>query len=185
MVHHDEWKWTAPNGSDQIGEHRDRRGGNRPHLLVNLRRDRGNSLLRERRERQSRNASNYCNEVPPPHRACPCCVSLRRRTFKGDVQASNVRVGCAPCKGGAFQWVQTPPGNRLACHKLVTARVCRPQREFGLFDQSQESGVACPRNQFHMPDLKAALVERPFGFCRQRQDAGQMAVRICGQRLLP
>ena len=30
-----------------------------------------------------------------------------------------------------------------------------------LFDQSQESAVACPRNQFHIPDLKAALVERP------------------------
>src|SRR6266850_1648735 len=27
-------------------------------------------------------------------------------------QAVNVRVGCAPCKGGAFQWVQAPPGNR-------------------------------------------------------------------------
>jgi hypothetical protein len=26
-------------------------------------------------------------------------------------------------------------------------------------------------------DLKAALVERPFGFCRRRQDAGRMAVR--------
>src|SRR5213080_3861769 len=76
MVHHDEWKWTAPNGSDQIGEHRDRRGGNRPHLLVNLRHDRGNSLLRERRERQSRNASNYCNEVPPPHRCVPLpCIT--------------------------------------------------------------------------------------------------------------
>src|SRR6266849_9806194 len=38
MVHHNEWKWTAAaaNGSDQIGEHRHRRGGNRPHLLVNL-----------------------------------------------------------------------------------------------------------------------------------------------------
>src|ERR1700730_1417535 len=24
----------------------------------------------------------------------------------------NVRVGCAPCKGGAFQWVKIPPGNR-------------------------------------------------------------------------
>jgi len=24
----------------------------------------------------------------------------------------NVRVGCAPCKGGAFQWVEAPPGNR-------------------------------------------------------------------------
>jgi len=23
-----------------------------------------------------------------------------------------VRCGCAPCKGGAFQWVQAPPGNR-------------------------------------------------------------------------
>ena len=24
----------------------------------------------------------------------------------------HVRFGCAPCKGGAFQWVQAPPGNR-------------------------------------------------------------------------
>jgi hypothetical protein len=23
----------------------------------------------------------------------------------------DVRSGCAPCKGGAFQWVQVPPGN--------------------------------------------------------------------------
>jgi hypothetical protein len=28
------------------------------------------------------------------------------------VFASDVRVGCAPWKGGAFQWVQAPPGNR-------------------------------------------------------------------------
>ena len=60
-----------------------------------------------------------------------------------------VRIGCAPCKGGAFQRVQAPPGEMLqpeatgaimeetkwlkpsgkACHELVTARVCRPQRE--------------------------------------------------------
>jgi hypothetical protein len=26
--------------------------------------------------------------------------------------ATLVRDGCAPCKGGAFQWVQIPPGNR-------------------------------------------------------------------------
>jgi hypothetical protein len=25
---------------------------------------------------------------------------------------SDVRFTCAPCKGGAFQWVQAPPGNR-------------------------------------------------------------------------
>jgi len=25
----------------------------------------------------------------------------------------NVRDGCAPCKGGAFQWVQAPPGTGL------------------------------------------------------------------------
>ena len=24
----------------------------------------------------------------------------------------NDRFGCAPCKGGAFQWVKIPPGNR-------------------------------------------------------------------------
>ena len=25
----------------------------------------------------------------------------------------NVRFTCAPCKGGAFQWVQVPPGQTL------------------------------------------------------------------------
>jgi TolB-like protein len=43
-------------------------------------------------------------------------------TFKGrvvDVSEVGRRLGvryvlegCAPCKGGAFQWVRTPPGNR-------------------------------------------------------------------------
>jgi hypothetical protein len=28
------------------------------------------------------------------------------------VKGVQVRSGCAPCKGGAFQWVQAPPGNR-------------------------------------------------------------------------
>ena len=80
-------------GRIKIGEHRDGRGGNCPHLLVNLRRDRGNSLLRERRERQGRIASNYCNEVPPPPGACPRCVSLQHKIFRGDIQASNICSG--------------------------------------------------------------------------------------------
>jgi hypothetical protein len=29
-----------------------------------------------------------------------------------DLDKIDVRVGSAPCKGGAFQWVQAPPGNR-------------------------------------------------------------------------
>jgi hypothetical protein len=57
-----------------------------------------------------------------------------------------VNLGCAPCKGGAFQWVQIPPGETLqpeatgaamevtkwlkpsgiACYELVAARVCGP-----------------------------------------------------------
>jgi len=55
----------------------------------------------------------------------------------------------APWQGGAFQWVQGPPGDSLqpeaigavmevtkwlkpsnSGHDLVTARVCRPQREW-------------------------------------------------------
>jgi hypothetical protein len=28
------------------------------------------------------------------------------------VYSSRDRIGCAPWKGGAFQWVQVPPGNR-------------------------------------------------------------------------
>jgi hypothetical protein len=27
-------------------------------------------------------------------------------------RSRNVRIGCARCKGGAFQWVQIPSGNR-------------------------------------------------------------------------
>ena len=66
--------------------------------------------------------------------------------FSGMAEDCN---GCAPCKGGAFQWVQIPPGEMLqpeatgavrevtnwlkplgkASHELVAARVCRPQRE--------------------------------------------------------
>jgi hypothetical protein len=36
-------------------------------------------------------------------------VALPGSKRAADVQ---VRFGCAPCKGGAFQWVQAPPGNR-------------------------------------------------------------------------
>src|ERR1700679_2659538 len=28
------------------------------------------------------------------------------------VAIRNVRLTCAPCKGGTFQWVRAPPGNR-------------------------------------------------------------------------
>jgi hypothetical protein len=28
--------------------------------------------------------------------------------------SSNVRIACAPCEGGVFQWVQAPPGNRFS-----------------------------------------------------------------------
>jgi hypothetical protein len=28
------------------------------------------------------------------------------------IASADVRLGCAPWKGGAFQWVQGPPGNR-------------------------------------------------------------------------
>jgi hypothetical protein len=30
----------------------------------------------------------------------------------GSAIIDGVCCGCAPCKGGAFQWVQAPPGNR-------------------------------------------------------------------------
>jgi hypothetical protein len=40
--------------------------------------------------------------------------SYRKSCTQMDCTAlkSDVRSGCAPCKGGAFQWVQAPPGNR-------------------------------------------------------------------------
>ena len=27
------------------------------------------------------------------------------------IESAKVRLGCAPCKGGVFQWVRDPPGN--------------------------------------------------------------------------
>ena len=35
--------------------------------------------------------------------------------------AGDVRLGCAPCKGGAFQWVQVPPGNSSSDSASVQA----------------------------------------------------------------
>src|SRR6516165_4990018 len=64
------------------------------------------------------------------------------------LQCRGRRLSACAVKGGAFQWVQGPPGDLLAPeaigavmevtkwlkpsnsgHELVTARVCRPQRE--------------------------------------------------------
>ena len=42
-----------------------------------------------------------------PAGAATACRLLAERTY------SDVRFGCAPCKGGAFQWVQAPPGKSL------------------------------------------------------------------------
>src|SRR5258706_16253222 len=38
----------------------------------------------------------------------PAASTYSRRIWKRSI----VRDGCAPCKGGAFQWVQAPPGDR-------------------------------------------------------------------------
>ena len=70
------------------------------------------------------------------------------RTYLFRRERGKVRTRRAPCKGGAFQWVQAPPGDSLqpeaigavmevtkwlkpsnSGHDLVTVRVCRPQRE--------------------------------------------------------
>src|SRR4029453_9298808 len=46
----------------------------------------------------------------------PPFSAIGERTFSTQSAKScrsrNVRVGCVPCKGGAFQWVQIPSGNR-------------------------------------------------------------------------
>ena len=42
------------------------------------------------------------------HRAAQC----ERQLYGEQFSAANVGRGCAPCKGGAFQRVQAPPGNR-------------------------------------------------------------------------
>src|ERR1700681_3942692 len=51
----------------------------------------------------------------------------------------------------------------------------------GNFDGLMTPTAAGPRNQFRIRHRKAALTERPFGFCSQRQDAGQMAVEATSQ----
>jgi hypothetical protein len=40
------------------------------------------------------------------------CFAVLGEVAGGLFTTPNVRSGCAPCKGGAFQWVQAPPGNR-------------------------------------------------------------------------
>src|SRR5258705_2004191 len=56
-------------------------------------------------------------------------------------------------------------GELMAILDLAAGRRGAPKTEI------ITNALAGPRNQFHIPDLNAALVERPFGFCRQRQDA--------------
>ena len=70
------------------------------------------------------------------------------QAFTEPVLKPDVRFGGAPWQGGAFQWVQVPPGDSLppeaigavmevtkwlkpsiSGHELVTVRVCRLQRE--------------------------------------------------------
>ena len=41
----------------------------------------------------------------------PLSTTTNKKLFVGS-RKDDVRCGCAPCKGGAFQWVQAPPGNR-------------------------------------------------------------------------
>ena len=38
------------------------------------------------------------------------CGALTRQSFN---VVPDVAFGCAPCKGGAFQWVRIPPGEML------------------------------------------------------------------------
>jgi hypothetical protein len=50
-----------------------------------------------------------CLRLPRGH--CECeADETRLERLPNPADVSNVRYGCAPCKGGAFQWVQTPPG---------------------------------------------------------------------------
>jgi hypothetical protein len=37
---------------------------------------------------------------------------MLRALCRNDGAQPRVGIGCAPCQGGALQWVQLPPGNR-------------------------------------------------------------------------
>jgi hypothetical protein len=48
-----------------------------------------------------------------------------------------------------------------------------------------EEACRVPATNLIYPTSRPLSLSGLFGFCRQRQDAGQMAVRICEQRLRP
>jgi hypothetical protein len=89
-------------------------------------------------DRENREGTQGMGKLPPSSIAC----------FRIPPVSGNGCKRRAPCKGGAFQWVQIPPGDSLqpeaigavmevtkwlkpsiSGHDLVTVRACRPQRE--------------------------------------------------------
>src|SRR5450759_540012 len=54
----------------------------------------------------------------------------------------NVRSGCAPWKGGAFQWVQAPPGNRSSRKQFPAADTQADTLEQGETDRRQAAATA-------------------------------------------
>jgi hypothetical protein len=97
------------------------------------------------------------------------CLRCTRSTVEGSAVTPASRFW-TNCLVTGLQHLTVIAARRSACSTLQVRMIV---------------GFDISANQFHILDLKAALVELPFGFCRQRQDAGQMAVRICGQRLRP
>src|SRR5262245_7422979 len=69
----------------------------------------------------NRRAAEKCDELTPPHAMPPITWlpeyqmadhSAKAIAASRSAGASGVCLGCAPCQGGALQWVQLPPGNR-------------------------------------------------------------------------
>ena len=71
---------------------------------------------------------------------------LRYAQTRQAIIRPNVRSGCAPCKGGAFRWVQVPPGSRS-----MESVVLRPQMSktelLHAFDEALTGPNAAPRIQ--------------------------------------
>jgi hypothetical protein len=97
------------------------------------------------------------------------CTRANRPYGTSAALAGDVRSTCAPCKGGAFQWVQAPPGNRTVFPRP-------PFFGSGNRPRSREKMMGSHHLFFHVPaqhgnrhKSRCVLEKRRTPFARGRQ----------------
>src|SRR5262245_13404593 len=76
-----------------------------------------------------------------------CCAYVAQRCGRLHLRPSDVRDGCAPCQGGALQWVQIPTGKRSS----------RKPRAFAVLRLTENMSRDAPA-----PRERAAQEVKPF-----------------------